>query len=132
MDVRGVAISVNEDPEQFRRKAEEVRRSALRGLQQDNVRPGAHTPFLEEAGNRFTVDVATDVIWTMARDLPNGWHCHVVQLGAGRVSFSAAAGAFVNAAGNARSRAQYSRVTVEVVRNANGQSAEYVVSGDIG
>lgn len=131
-DVRGLAVSVNEHPQQLRRKVEIIRRSTVRVISQTNDKSAAHTPILEEAADRFTSTAATDVSWVLPNDLPNGWNCSLVQLGVGRVSFTPAVGATVNAAGTARSRTQYSKVFVEVVGNTDGQSASYIVSGDIG
>lgn len=132
-DVRGLAVSVTDDARRLREKTFLVWKDALRVIQQPNPKTAAHTPLLEEAGNRFTFDGASDVNFTMDATHPDGWFCWIVQLGAGRVTCVAAAGGTVNTAlVAARTRAQYSRIFVEVIGNTDGQSAAFVVSGDAG
>jgi len=133
VDVRGDAISIIESPDSLRRKVEFLRKQAIRGFSQTKEITDDYEPLSEDAGSLLLFTSATDKTFTVSSGLTLGWWCGIAQLGAGRANFLPGVGATVNSrAASDRTLDQYSRVWLEVVNNADGQSASYLLSGDVG
>lgn len=80
----------------------------------------------------IVVNSATAVVVTLPNDLVVGTEVNFVQLGAGAVTFTPAAGATRVAASSAvRTNAQYATANLRVISNTNGVSAAYVLSGAV-
>jgi hypothetical protein len=132
-DVKGRAVSVNEEPGQLRRKFEFLRQRAIGGIWQTKNIQDDYVPLLSDMGALLLFTSATDKTFTVMNSLPEGWWCGVVQLGAGRANCVADTGATVNSrAASDRTLDQFSRIWLEIVSNSDGLSASCVISGDIG
>lgn len=66
------------------------------------------------------------VTLTVPATLPTGFSCSAAQWGAGTVTIAAGSGA-ANRSSTTASSAQYSLLSVLVVKNSDGNSAEYIV-----
>ena len=127
------AIDVNEDPTTLRRKVEIARQQAVGGILPQKTVDADYTSPITDSGFSLLVDSALGMNWTLPKAFPVGWWCMVSQVNAGQATFLPELGATVQAlGGTARTAGQWARVWVEVVGNADGQSAVWLVSGDVG
>ncbi len=97
-----------------------------------NVQTGiSYTIQASDANTLVTLNNAASITVTLPNNLTSGFTCTLMQLGAGQVTVSAAAGAaFVNSAGHTKTAAQYSLVSLAVYANSGGSAAQYVLTGD--
>jgi hypothetical protein len=131
--VKGLAVSVTEQPDQLRRKIEFLRQRSVGGIWQTKDVTDDYTPVAGDFGSLILFASATGKTITLSATLPEGWWCGLAQILAGQAIFVPGTGATVNSrAATDRTLDQYSRVWLEVVANSDGQSASYLVSGDVG
>lgn len=132
-NVKGQAIATTEAPDSLRRKLEQLRKFAVGSTRQTKDVTDDYTLLEGDAGTRLQCTAATAKTLTAPNDLPEGWWCEIIQLGAGQFTVTAASGAAVNStAANDRTSAQYAFARLDVVSNSDGASASYVMSGDLG
>lgn len=75
---------------------------------------------------------ASAVTMTLPNNLPAGFCCTVVQMGAGAVTFAAGSGASIAALDDTFTTAgQYAFVSVYATSNSNGSSAAYLLGGTL-
>lgn len=68
---------------------------------------------------------------TLPNSLSIGFQCALTQLGAGQVAFSGASGATIrNRQSHTKIAGQYGTVSLFVITNSGGASAEYILLGD--
>lgn len=90
-----------------------------------------HTIVSSDWGAILEFTNAATVTLELSRDAPLGTAITVAQMGTGSINFVAGTGAtLVNRRTHAFTSGQYALVTLLVVNNTDGQSAEYVLSGD--
>src|SRR3546814_2307266 len=117
--VKGDAVAITEKPDTLRRKVEFLRQRSVGGIWQTVDVTAAYTLLQSDWGSLIKYTSASDAVFTVPVDLPEGWWCGVVQLGAGRASFTPDTGATVNSrVATDRTLDQYSRAWVEVVSNS--------------
>lgn len=132
-NIKGPAVTLTESQQSLRRKVELLRQFSTGRIRQTKDITDAYTLTLEDYGSRLQCTAATAKTLTAPNDLPEGWWCEIVQLGAGQFTVSADTGASVNStAANDRTSAQYAFARLDVVSNSGGASASYVMSGDLG
>lgn len=91
-----------------------------------------YTVVATDAGKLLKVNSAEAATFTLPADLPEGFGCAVMQLGAGAITFVAGSGAtMVNVNDATASVGQYALVGINVYDNPSGFSAAWVLSGDV-
>lgn len=74
---------------------------------------------------------ASAITLTLPNTIYLGFQCRVIQAGAGQITFTPASGAFRrNRQSHTKSAGQWAVCQLEVVSNAGGAAAEYILSGD--
>lgn len=132
-NVKGQAITLTEKPDSLRRKLELLRQYMVGGIRQTKDIADDYQISAIDAGVTLLCTNGSAKTLTAPNDLPEGWWCDIIQLGAGQFTVSPASGASVNStAANDRTSAQYAKARLEVVSNSDGASASYVMSGDLG
>lgn len=77
------------------------------------------------------VNSATNVTCTLPNDIPAGFTCTIVQLGAGVVTFTAASGASRNSRGSVFASAGQYAMASALVRANGGTDAAWLLGGDL-
>ena len=91
----------------------------------------AHTLDGSYVGKTILTTNASAVTLTLPNSLYAGFQCRVIQYGAGQVTFTPASGANRrNRQSHTKAAGQYAVCALEVVANAGGAAAEYILSGD--
>lgn len=131
-NIKGDAVAITEKPDSLRRKVEALRKFAVGRVRQTKDVTDDYTLILDDYGSLILFTAGTDKDFTVPIDLPEGWWCDLIQLGAGTATFIPASGASVDSlTGTEETGGQYGRVRCEVVANSDGESAAAVVSGDL-
>src|SRR3546814_2310394 len=86
--VKGDAVAITEKPDTLRRKVEFLRQRSVGGIWQTVDVTAAYTLLQSDWGSLIKYTSASDAVFTVPVDLPEGWWCGVVQLGAWRASFT--------------------------------------------
>jgi hypothetical protein len=93
----------------------------------------AYTLASTDTGKVVSMSNASATTMTLPNSLVSGFACTVVQMGAGQVTFTAAAGATIrNRQSQTKIAGQYGMVTLYVDTNSGGSAAIYVLAGDTG
>ena len=91
----------------------------------------AHTLDGSYVGKTIYFTNAAAITCTLPNSLYIGFQCRVIQAGAGQVTFSTASGATRrNRSSHTKTAGQYALCNLEVISNAGGAAAEYLLSGD--
>jgi hypothetical protein len=99
----------------------------------EDIAGTTYTVAAADLGKRKRTTNAGAVAVTLPNGLEQGFSILLCQAGAGRVTFSPAAGATLNnRAGYSRTAAQWSEVSLTVDSNSGGAAAVWVLSGDVG
>lgn len=103
--------------------------SGYRGLV-DRETASSYTFVIGDTGRIKELEDGTGVDAILDRDMPQGFACTVVQMGAGTINFLPETGAtLVNRQSHAASAGQYAECTLYVSENA-GSAAVWVLGGD--
>jgi hypothetical protein len=90
-----------------------------------------HTIAATDLGATVEIDQAASAQITLPNNLPVGFHCRVLQAGAGQVQFVADTGATLrNRQSHTKTAGQYAVTNLYVSKNTTLTSAEWVLSGD--
>lgn len=83
------------------------------------------------SGKTITTANGSATTITLPNSLYVGFTCHIIQYGAGQVTFTPASGAARrNRQSHTKTAGQYARCTLQVIANSGGAAAEYILSGD--
>lgn len=86
-----------------------------------------------DAGKIISQSNASAIVTTLPNSYVSGFACSWVQMGAGQITFSPAAGAtLVNRSSQTKAAGQYAMGTLYVNGNATGTAAIWVLAGDTG
>ena len=86
-----------------------------------------------DTGKIVEVSNGSAITVTLPNSFPVGYNVVVTQMGAGQISFSAAAGGTLrNRSSQTKIAGQYGVTSLYVSTNAGGTAAEWVLSGDTG
>lgn len=97
----------------------------------DDVTGTSYTLVAGDLGKRKRTTHAAAVTVTLPNDMAQGFSVLFCQAAAGQITFAPASGATLhNRAGDAKTAAQWSEVSLVVDSNADGNSAAWVLSGD--
>ena len=92
---------------------------------------GNYTLAASDAGKTLRFTGASAATLTLPNNLPQGFLCSVVQVGAGQITFTASAGANRrNRQSHSKTAGQWAVCQLQVQANSGGSSADYVLSGD--
>jgi hypothetical protein len=94
---------------------------------------GPNRTFLaDDTSLHIVMSNATEITCVLPEDMEVGWHVTCEQAGAGRLAFQAAGdGVLHGRSSYTKSASQYSVVTVLCTANPDGESAEYLLYGDL-
>ena len=99
----------------------------------EDVAAVSYTVLAADLGRLKRCTNAAAVAVTLPNDLPQGFSVLFRQAGVGQIAFSPAAGAALqNRSGFFKSAGQWAEMSLTVDANADGSSAVWVLSGDIG
>lgn len=102
-----------------------------RTIQTNLTKTANYTATAGDNRRRIVFNSASALTLTLPNSLPDGWECGIVQLGAGQVTISVAAGgALLSRGGFAKTAGQYAQAYVFVASNT-GTAAQIVLGGDI-
>jgi hypothetical protein len=97
----------------------------------EDVTGTSYTLIAGDLGKRKRTINASAVTVTLPNDMTQGFSVLFCQAAAGQITFAPASGATLhNRAGDAKTAAQWSEVSLIVDSNADGNSAAWVLSGD--
>jgi hypothetical protein len=93
--------------------------------------PATYTVLATDLAATVELDGTTTVQVTLPKTLPVGFHCRVLQAGAGQIEFLAESGGQLrNRQSHTKTAGQYAVTNLYVSKNTNMTSAEWVLSGD--
>lgn len=96
------------------------------------VQSNNYTFVYGDLGKVVSLESPTSIVATLPKTLPKGWHCKIFQCTTGRITMVPESGASLREADNRfKSRKVYSTLEVWVLDNPNGNSAEFVLTGDV-
>lgn len=92
----------------------------------------AYTLTLADNGKIVELSHTAAIAVTLPNNLPQGFNCVLVQVGAGQPTLSAAAGvvAIRHRQGHTKLAGQWAQAGLYIRANANGSTAEYAFAGD--
>lgn len=98
----------------------------------NTINSTAYTLVPEDNAKTLVITNASPITLTLENSLPIGFHCTVIQGGVGQITNTPEAGATLNSVGGKTKHiGQWAVTNLQVIANASGTQAVFVLSGDI-